>query len=288
MTAKNGNHKNRGAALPVLLAGSALLSAWVYWGNVSVQTTRVTVRSEKIPGPFAGFTVAQVSDLHNAQFGPGQRRLLAAIRAVRPDVIAVTGDLIDSRRTNIQKAMEFIRGAASIAPVYYVTGNHEARMFLHKTHAAACEALKSQLEAAGAVTLDDRAVTLSRGGASIRLVGLACPPYARNTEHIGAKLRGLLGRDDGYSILLSHRPAMFDIYAAAGVDLALCGHVHGGQVRIPFVGGLLNPDIGFFPKYSAGLYEQGGTQMVVSRGLGNSKLPVRVNDRPELVAVTLV
>ena len=284
---KDRENKKRRATLPVLLAVPAALTAWVYWGNISIGTTRIAVRSEKIPEPFAGFTIAQVSDLHNAKFGAGQRRLLTAVRSASPDIIAVTGDLIDSRRTDVEVAMEFIRGAVEIAPVYYVTGNHEARMALNKTQAASGEALKAQLQAAGVVMLDDRAVALSRGGASIRLLGLAAPAYARITGGIGAKLSGLLGTDSEYSILLSHKPSLFDVYAAAGADLVLCGHIHGGQIRIPFVGGLLNPDIRFFPPYSAGLYKQGGTQMIVSRGLGNSKLPVRINNRPELVVITL-
>lgn len=261
-------------------------SVWLYWGNTSIQTTYIDISSEKITVGFDGFVIAQVSDLHNAEFGNHQDRLLNAVKEVSPDVIAVTGDLIDSSRTDLAKAMEFINGAVKIAPVYFVTGNHEAWTVEYTK-------LEQQMMEAGVIILDDESITIKSKEDSIHLLGLKDPdfvgisePYER-TAMIDTNLKSMVSKNNEYTILLSHRPELFDVYAANNVDLVLSGHAHGGQVQLPFVGGLVAPDQGFFPKYSKGVYEEKETKMVVSRGLGNSIIPLRVNNRPELVIVTL-
>jgi len=258
----------------------ALLSLWIYWGNSSLQVSRHLIQDQKITEPFHGFTIVQVSDLHNAQFGRGQAELIRQVRAARPDLIAVTGDLVDSRRTDIGTAMEFIEAAVQIAPVYYVTGNHESRV-------AAYAALEEQMQQAGVTILHDRSVQLERGHASIRLLGLDDPAFAPMSGTTAARLQALAD-DSQFTILLSHRPELFAVYAANNIDLVLCGHAHGGQVRLPLIGGLVAPNQGFLPKYSEGIYKDGRTDMIVSRGLGNSLFPFRINNRPELVIVTLM
>ena len=257
----------------------------LWWGNVAIKTTRFRITGKHVPPGFDNFVMVQVSDLHNARFGRNQRRLLSAIAAIAPDLIAVTGDLVDSRRADFETAMEFIHGAVAIASVYYVTGNHEARI-------AAYPVLEQKLTAAGVTVLRNQAATLSRGQDSLRVLGLDDPSFAARDSRSQARtadnaLKALFAREAGYTVLLSHRPEFFDIYAANGVDLILSGHVHGGQLRLPFIGGLFAPNQGFFPKYQAGVYTRGKAKMVVSRGLGNSLAPLRVNNRPQLVAVTL-
>lgn len=263
----------------------AVLCVWLYWGNTSVQTTSIEIGSEEIPEEFDGFTIVQVSDLHNAEFGAHQERLLRAIQEASPDMIAVTGDLIDSNRTDVAKAMELIYGALQIAPVYYVTGNHEARCDQYAE-------LKKQMTEAGVDLLEDEQIPLTRGGASIRLAGLNDPRFTaasdvREDTAADGKLKELLQEGEGYTVLLSHRPELFDVYADNGVNLVLSGHAHGGQVRLPFIGGIVAPNQGFFPQYSEGVHEKGQTQMVVSRGLGNSIAPLRIHNRPELIVVKL-
>jgi len=284
---KKVKSKKRKIVLLVLLLILVGLSVWIYWGNTSIQTTQIRINSEKIPASFDGFKIVHISDLHNAEFGDGQSRLLTAVAAAAPDLIAVTGDLVDSRHTDIAKAMEFINAAVKLAPVYYVTGNHEARL-------AEYAELAAQLTAAGVVILKDESVAIERGGNSIRLLGLGDPAFAAAGDRYGesatmvdTKLKGMPSEGSGYTILLSHRPELFDVYAANGIDLVLCGHAHGGQVRLPLVGGLVAPNQGLFPKYTAGVHEKEQTKMVVSRGLGNSLVPVRINNRPELVVITL-
>jgi hypothetical protein len=236
---------------------------------------------------FNGFRIVHVSDLHNAEFGANQSRLIGAVKDVSPDLIAITGDLIDSRHTDIEKAMDFINSAVRIAPVYYVTGNHEART---KEYAK----LEAQMSEAGIVILKDEGTIIERGGDSIRLFGLNDPSFALEDNRLGdnaviidTKLKSIPSESNEYTILLSHRPELFDVYVTNSIDLVLSGHAHGGQVRLPFVGGLVVPNQGFFPVYSDGVYEKDQTRMVVSRGLGNSIAPVRVNNRPELVIVIL-
>ena len=104
---------------------------------------------------------------------------------------------------------------------------------------------------------------------------------------VSTKLNTLMEQETAYAILLSHRPELFETYAACGVDLVLSGHAHGGQFRLPFIGGLIAPNQGLFPKYDAGLFTDGNTNMIVSRGIGNSIIPIRFNNRPEIVLLEL-
>lgn len=283
---ENIKKKKRRVILSAIVLILMAFSVWVYWGNISIQTTQITVSSEKIPASFHGFTIVQISDLHNAEFGDNQNKLLGAVTDASPDLIAITGDLIDANHTDVAKAMEFINGAAAIAPVYYVTGNHEAQTNEYK-------ALKQQMSNAGVIILNDETAAVERSGEFIRLLGLNDPNFAatggayKSTAMIDKKLNGMMGTGKEYKILLSHRPELFDVYVDNNIDLVLSGHAHGGQVRLPFIGGLVAPNQGFFPKYCEGVYEKDQTRMIVSRGLGNSIVPVRINNRPELVVVKL-
>jgi len=247
----------------------------------------VTVTAGRIPAAFSGFRIAQVSDLHNAEFGENNVRLLELLSESRPDIIVITGDLVDSGHTDIDIAISFVEEAARIAPVYYVTGNHEARLSQY-------DRLRNGLEAAGVSMLEDRAVELERDGEKITLVGLSDPDFTVRSDIFGevpamvsTKLESLADTESSYTILLSHRPELFESYASSGIDLVLSGHAHGGQFRLPFIGGLVAPNQGLFPKYDAGVYMESSTQMVVSRGIGNSIIPVRFNNRPEIVIVEL-
>ena len=260
------------AAAAAALAAAAL-TAWTLWGNTALTAEKITVSSERLPAAFSGFAIAQVSDLHNAEFGEDNEKLLDLLAGLSPDMIALTGDLVDSRSTGLGIALRFAEKAAEIAPVCYVPGNHEARI-------ADYDALREGLSAAGVTVLEDAALPLSRAGESITLIGLRDPDFAAGSP-------GSPARRSGFTLLLSHRPEYFPVYAGCGIDLTLSGHAHGGQIRLPFLGGLLAPGQGFLPEYDAGLCREGDAQMVVSRGLGNSVFPLRVNNRPEVVLVTL-
>ena len=266
-------------ALFFLLLAAAVI--WVIWSNMTVQLHCISVQSDRLPAAFDGAKIAQISDLHNASFGQDNQTLLELLRQTNPDIIAITGDLIDSRRTDVEVAARFVEQAVRIAPVYYVTGNHESR--IPQVYAQ----LKERMQAAGVQILFDRALYWERGGERVQLIGLDDPSFATSPGSTTEQKLSTLQDKSCYQILLSHRPELFDSYASAGIDLSLTGHAHGGQFRIPLVGGIFAPSQGFFPKYDAGLYWQGGCAMVVSRGIGQSVIPVRLNNRPEIVLVEL-
>ena len=268
------------AGLGIALAG------WLWWSNVCPETSEVTVTSARLPAGFEGFRIAQVSDLHNAQFGENNEKLLSMLRSARPDVILLTGDLIDCRNLDIPVALSFAEEAVKIAPCYYVTGNHESRI----------EALPQLLDGlifAGVKVLRNEKITLVRSEDKITLMGLDDPAF-RSDYMVGdsepvltAALEELVTEAMGYTIVMSHRPEWFELYCRFGLDLVFSGHAHGGQVRLPFVGGIIAPNQWFFPAYDAGLFTEGKTSMVVSRGLGASIIPLRINNRPELVVAEL-
>ena len=255
--------------------------------NTALVLSEFSISSDHLPASFSGFRVAQVSDLHNAEFGENNAKLLQLLSECQPDMIAITGDLIDANHTDIETALAFANEAVKIAPVYYVSGNHEARCSEYDT-------LKTGLESAGVIVLADEAVYLERDGETIAILGLADPDFSIKGDlfdeipaMVSTKLNGLLEQETAYSVLLSHRPELFETYAACDVDLVLSGHAHGGQFRLPFVGGLIAPNQGLFPKYDAGLFTKGNTNMIVSRGIGNSIIPIRFNNRPEIVLIEL-
>lgn len=272
--------------LVILFAALAFI-LWIAWGNTALETTRIQIVSERIPTSFDGWRIAQVSDLHNGKFGEENENLLMLLQAEQPDMIALTGDMVDSIHTDMDRAVSFAEEAVRIAPCYFVTGNHEAR--LEEQY----EELEHRLEEVGVTVLRDEAVNLEREAGVIQLIGLDDPRFEEQDEELEDSLTYFVEKlsaielADGYRILLSHRPETFDAYVSQQIDLVLTGHAHGGQFRLPVVGGLIAPNQGPFPKYDAGLYVEGKTNMVVSRGLGNSVFPFRVNNRPEVVIVTL-
>ena len=271
--------------LCVLACIFLVLIVWTAWGNTALELNTYTICSGELPDVFDGYRIAQVSDLHNAEFGDRNQRLLEMLREAEPDMIAITGDLIDSRKTNIAVALAFTEEAVKFAPCYYVSGNHEARVPEYRE-------LKAGLEAAGVTVLDDAQVKIETSGESITVIGVNDPSFhadylTGDAAVIDQKLSELATEDTGFTILLSHRPELFDTYVAHDMDLVLTGHAHGGQFRLPLIGGLVAPNQGLFPKYDAGLYSEGSTNMIVSRGLGNSIIPFRFNNRPEVVLIEL-
>lgn len=266
----------------IWLAIFALVLVWLLYGNLSLQTTVYDVKVPQEYSGLEGYTIVQISDLHNARFGREQSRLIQAVTEQSPDMIVVTGDLVDSSHTNVEVAMDFINQAVEIAPVYYVTGNHEG--WLEGTYAD----LKAQLLQAGVVVLENEAFTVEIEGEVLSIAGTNDPDMPGNNIVLAKQaIHSLMSELEGYAILLSHRPELFDTYVESDADLVFSGHYHGGQFRIPFIGGVVAPGAGLFPEYAEGTFTEGNTTMVVSRGLGNSVIPVRINNRPEVVVVRL-
>lgn len=270
----------------VLLIVIALLLFCSYQ-NRHLETTYYTYEAEQLGVDLDGYRIVQISDLHNAKFGKNNQKLVDRIRECDPDMIVLTGDLVDSNHTNVDRAVQFVDEIVKICPVYYVTGNHE-----YWLDTSEYENLMDGVASAGVIILDDQVVEISRGDAKFRLVGLDDKSLADGT--LGTLLNNAqnVAHEDSekkeFTVVLAHEPQYLARYAGTGVDLVLSGHAHGGQFRLPFVGGIVAPDQGFLPEYTAGEYYMNGTEMIVSRGLGNSVIPVRLFNYPEIVCVELV
>ncbi len=265
----------------------ALLIIFLAWQNNGIVITKYEYANKKLPEKFNGFKVLHISDLHNKNYG---ERLINKIKKINPDIIVITGDLIDRRKTMINTAADFIYGIVKIAPTYYVSGNHE-QLSKH------FDELKTVLHKSNVIIMDNSYATLYKNGFSIGLIGIADPAInfgkktylkENNFSYVRDNITKLIKDiNTDFNVLLSHRPELFSVYNELKIDLVFSGHAHGGQIRIPFVGGVLSPNQGFFPKYSEGMHSEGATSIVVSRGLGNSVFPFRIFNRPELVLVTL-
>ncbi|MFJ5771205.1 metallophosphoesterase [Psychrobacillus sp. NPDC093180] len=258
------------------LVGLIVIAIALYIGNYGIKTTKITIESERIPTAFNDLKIVQISDLHDATFGENQEKLAQKVRNASPDLIFLTGDLIDSNRYDLENSLELVRQIISLAPIYYVTGNHEIAT-------NDVDHIKSALSDLGVHVLSNEETIIEKDGEHLRIVGIEDP---LNGVSVGDSL-SKFGKMDDYTLVLSHRPETFQDYVDSGVDLVFSGHAHGGQFRIPGLGGLAAPGQGLFPKYTAGVYEEQDTKMIVSRGLGNSVFPVRVFNTPEIVVVTL-
>ncbi|EJS07772.1 MULTISPECIES: metallophosphoesterase [Bacillus] len=262
------------------------ISIFLYLQNNLISITEVKITSSKIPSSFKGYKILQISDLHNKKFGDNQDVLIQKVKSINPDIIAITGDLIDSKSYDAEMSMQVIRELVKEYPVYFVTGNHEKWSGKYNS-------LEKKLKKQHVTVLRNEHVIIQKGGHEINLLGIDDPEFNTGDIDEGSIVKDAIVKakietlPDRYNVLLSHRPEFLEEYAEEKVDLVLSGHAHGGQVRLPFIGGLVAPNQGILPKYTAGLYEQQNTSMIVSRGLGNSIIPQRVFNRPEIVVVQL-
>lgn len=277
--------KIRIVVLVVLAVAVLAFVLWTAHENTILESNSYKVSSSRLPAAFDGYRIAQVSDLHNDTWGEDSETLLSLLKDAKPDMIALTGDLIDSRNTSVETALNFVKKAKEIAPCYFVTGNHESRI-------EEFSELKQGLVELGVVVLEDQRVEIEKDGDTILVIGLNDPSF--RTDDLFGDSSAVLGKqlknmknEELFTVLLSHRPEAFDVYAESGIDLVLSGHAHGGQFRLPYFGGVYAPNQGFFPEYDAGLFTKDHTNMIVSRGIGNSLIPFRINNKAELVLIEL-
>ena len=259
----------------------AVLSAWIAHGNQNIGLTTHETEVSGLPQAFEGLRIVQLSDLHNVVFKDGNAKLIALVEQAEPDMIFITGDMLDSRRTDTQAALRVADKVVDRAPTYYVPGNHEARLSEYGE-------FERSLENLGVMVLRNSAVSVERDGEAISIVGVDDPDFL-DADGGEEAMNVMLDQLDtkGCTLLLSHRPELFAVYAEKGIALAFSGHVHGGQIRLPLLGGLYGPHQGFFPEYDGGLYHEDNSAMIVSRGIGNSIFPFRVNNDPEVVLAVL-
>ncbi|MDY3281181.1 metallophosphoesterase [Dysosmobacter sp.] len=278
------NHpRRRRRILPVLMLLVLLAALFLRWSNTALQVTRFDPVFRRLPEGFEGCRIAVLSDLHGASFGTDNERLFAAVAAEEPDYIFYLGDLEDCFRGPADGyPQQVAAGLTAIAPTYYITGNHEWAI-------GGVPALKEALAAGGVTVLSNQAVELERNGGTVVLAGIDDPNgYAdqKTPEELAAEVYARYG--DAFWMLLAHRNDRFPArYSLLGADLVFSGHGHGGVIRLPFTDGLLSTDRTLFPSYTAGLYEENGSVLFVTRGLGNSGPTFRLFNRPEIAIVTL-
>lgn len=270
----------------LLISLVAILVFIIVKDNKDLQLSRFIIHDDRLPDDFNNFVILHLSDIHNEKFGINNERLMDLTRKSRPDLIFITGDLIDSRRTNLNSALDVIDKISGICPIFFVPGNHESRVQEYVE-------LKKKLKEKSVIVLENNSFRFEKDGTFINIIGLMDADFEwlkenfeTRSKNIGRKLR-LLYKKDMYNILLSHRPEFFNTYAEEQIDLVFSGHAHGGQFRLPFVKGLYAPQQGLFPKYSEGIYVKDRTKMIVSRGMGNSNFPFRFNNRPEIIRLRI-
>lgn len=258
------------------------------------KTVTYTIHSNKLQNP--GFTIAMISDLHNVELGKKNENLLRALQEAKPDIICIAGDLVlGKKEKSVKIAYDFIKKAVKIAPVYYGLGNHEQRMKKHpQVYGEEYRIFEKRIQKLGVTMLENSSSFLEIKGEKIQISSLALPEEyykKRKKAELSIKtMNRLVGKvsKENFHILLAHTPKYGDTYLEWGGDLILAGHYHGGMVRLPFLGGVISPDLRLFPKYCRGDFQKGNRHLIVSAGLGEHTLPVRIFNPRELVLITCV
>lgn len=278
----------------VVIAVVVLLYILCY-GNKQFNLTQYKISSCKIPESFDGYRIAMLSDLHSYCYGEKNHELVKKIERAKPDAIMIAGDMIvKGPEFNDSVAVELLQQLAHNYPIYYANGNHEYRLsVLDETKDSTYPAYINKLKKMGIVHLVNEFCEIKKGNDSIRIVGIDLDENyyqkLKKTPLSQDEMRKLIGRpsENQYTVLLAHNPIYFPSYAKWGADLVLSGHVHGGMVSLPLVGGVMSTQVMLFPKYDAGRFEEGNTTMLLSRGLGNHTIHIRFMNRAEVLLVTL-
>jgi hypothetical protein len=268
--------------------------------NELIGVSRYDMEINGLPRSFAGFKILHLSDLHGKEFGSGNRRLLKIIERENPDIIVATGDMINSIGDDGSSFLNLLKGINSRYPVYFSLGNHEqaVRVRDQRQDTGVFREFVKQIQEVGGIVLDNERAEIKKEDGSLHLYGFTSmlhryrgsgTAYRNGSDLRADSLIAELGRPsgEGINLLLAHDPKYFAEYARWGADIVLAGHVHGGIVRLPFLGGIFSPDRTLFPEYQAGIYKRGDAVMLVSRGLGSSVIPLRLFNRPEVVVITL-
>ncbi len=278
----------------LILLGLGLF-LYILYENKHFHVTTYQYSNKKLPSAFDHTVILFLSDLHSYSYGMNNERLLQSIRKNKPDYILIGGDMIvKGPNFNGKEALKLLKELAKEFPVYYAFGNHELRLsMLPETCDTTYVEYINKLKSYGVKLLVDDKISLSRNGQSINLYGLNLPEYYYKkfnkislpeeelTSHLGTLNKNC------FNVLLAHNPIYFSEYANWGADLVLSGHVHGGMIALPVIGGVMSTQGILFPKYDFGLYEKKESTMIISRGLGNHTIHIRVNNHAELVKIVL-
>lgn len=275
--------------------GTAMLARAAY-ELTHFKIKRYDVTSGKIPEAFHETKIIFLSDLHNTEYGRENERLLEAIKSENPDYIFIGGDMLVAKAgVSFLPALSFVKKLAENYPVYYANGNHEYRLKIYPEQYGenVYDDYVNALKKAGVIYLCNESANIQRQKQEILVSGLEIDAmYYHRLKRIKMSeiyLPSLLGlrKDERFCILLAHNPVYFPQYAKWGADLVLSGHVHGGIVRIPFLGGVISPQLTLFPKYDAGVFSEGNSRMILSPGLGVHSIPFRLFNMPQMQVITL-
>ncbi|URZ15165.1 metallophosphoesterase [Clostridium felsineum] len=272
-----------------------ILSSRVFIDNNVIQICKYKIFSKRLPKEFNGFTIVQLADLHSKRYGDDNAKLINKINKINPNVIMVTGDMINDDG-NYSVCIKLLENLSSKYKVYFIVGNHEQNLRIlnpHKYNNMMAELMKIKVD----VLLNEKREILLNGKI-INLYGAFMESrYYRNmldkkSKSIEFTLEDLeenIGQANSelYNILMIHNPIFFETYSDWGADLVLCGHMHGGMVRFPLIGGVFSPENNLFPKFCSGIFQQNNASMIVSRGIGIGSFGFRFFNRPELTVITL-
>lgn len=272
-----------------------ILLVYILHENRVFKVTRYTIYSDKLKDLKEDINIVVLADLHNHVYGKENDTLIKAIEGEDPDIILVAGDLIVAKpNENMDVAIDLMQRLAKNYPIYYGLGNHEYRLKIYpKQYGDMYEKYLKAIQNENIHVLDNKSAKITVKNTILNIYGLEIEReyYQRfvKTELPLGYVDSLMGsaNQQEYNILLAHNPKYFLSYAKWGADLTLAGHIHGGLIRIPYLGGLASPQVEFFPKYDGGLFREGESTMILSRGLGTHTINVRVNNRAELVSIRL-
>ena len=271
---------------------------YLYYQANFLDVSTYTISSEKIPGAFDGYTILQLTDMHSKEFGKKNRRLIGTINKLNPDIIVVTGDMMNSTEDNGNAFLNLASNLVKSYPIYYIDGNHEliSKMVGEREESIIYSNYIGQLEQMGIHIINDKKMELIENGETIHLRGLDIPLIFYSASDVEVNidfdknyLENKIGKSDPntYEIMLAHYPKYVKAYEEWGADLVLSGHHHGGMIRLPYWGGVISHEGEFFPEYDAGKYTKGNATMIVGRGLSNHTYNIRVFNRPEIVVIQL-
>ncbi|MDO5156337.1 MAG: metallophosphoesterase [Eubacteriales bacterium] len=265
-----------------------------FFENRKLVIHQYKIKNKKITGKFHGLKIVHLSDLHNASFGRENEKLIDRIKALQPDVIVATGDFVIGKpNQDVFHAAKTLNRLSEIATVYFSLGNHELRMKIYPdVYGDMWNQFYSALNQ-DIILLQDQTVWLQKENDKIAIHGLSLSPELyqrfRKMPMKEGYLEERFGKcsEDAFHIFMAHNPDYFDEYVKWGADLTFAGHIHGGMIRLPVLGGMISPMVRFFPKYDKGIFKQKNKYMILSGGLGNHTLKFRVNNLPEIVMVLL-
>lgn len=268
---------------------------YIIYENHVFKVTRYRIESKKFNGLKEDINIVVLADLHNHVYGKRNEKLIKAIEEEKPDMILIAGDMIVAKPgESMEVSIDLIKQLAQKFPIYYGMGNHEYRMKIYpEQYIGMYETYLKEIQHDNVKILDNKSVKITIKGTTLNIHGLEIEKeyYKRfqKAKLADDYLNVLLGNpnEEEYNILLAHNPEYFESYAKWGADMTLAGHIHGGLIRLPYLGGLASPQVEFFPKYDGGQFYEGERTMILSRGLGTHTINIRVNNRAELISIRL-